>query len=41
MLRASGFRPFAIRGASYDGARDEFRLGRDTSVNYLLAAERR
>jgi 2-polyprenyl-6-hydroxyphenyl methylase / 3-demethylubiquinone-9 3-methyltransferase len=41
LLRASGFRPFAIRGASYDGARDEFRLGRDTSVNYLLAAERR
>ena len=36
-----GFRPFAIRGASYDGARDEFRLGRDPSVNYLLAAERR
>ena len=40
MLRASGFRPIAVRGASYDGARDEFRLVRDPSVNYLLAAVR-
>jgi 2-polyprenyl-6-hydroxyphenyl methylase/3-demethylubiquinone-9 3-methyltransferase len=40
LLRASGFRPVAVRGASYDGAHDEFRLERDPSVNYLLAAVR-
>lgn len=40
LLRASGFRPTGIRGASYDGARDEFRRGRDPSVNYMLAAVR-
>ena len=40
LLRASGFEPRALRGATYDGARDVFRLGRDPSVNYLLAAAR-
>jgi 2-polyprenyl-6-hydroxyphenyl methylase/3-demethylubiquinone-9 3-methyltransferase len=40
LLRGSGMRPVAIRGASYDGARDAFRLERDPSVNYLLAAVR-
>lgn len=40
LLRASGLRPVALRGASYDGAHDEFRVGRDPSVNYLLAAVR-
>lgn len=40
LLRASGFEPHALRGATYDGAHDVFRLGRDPSVNYLLAAAR-
>jgi 2-polyprenyl-6-hydroxyphenyl methylase/3-demethylubiquinone-9 3-methyltransferase len=40
LLRASGLRPVTLRGASYDGAHDEFQMGRDPSVNYLLAAVR-
>lgn len=39
-LRRSGLRPAKVAGVGYDGARDEFRLVRDPSVNYLLAATR-
>ena len=38
--RQHGLRAIHISGVGYDGARDEFHLGRDPSVNYLLAATR-
>lgn len=37
-LRRVGLRPVDVTGASYRADRDEFSLGRDTSVNYLLTA---
>ena len=40
MLRTAGLRPADVAGVQYRGADDSFVLGRDTSVNYLLAAVR-
>ena len=39
-LRGVGLRPVDLRGIEYHAATDEFRLGRNPSVNYLLAATR-
>ena len=39
-LRRHGLRAVHISGVGYDGARDDFRLSRDPSVNYLLTATR-
>lgn len=39
-LRQHGLRAIHISGVEYDGARDDFRLSRDPSVNYLLTATR-
>lgn len=39
-LREVGLRPVDIRGIAYNGARDEFVLTRDPSVNYLMVASR-
>lgn len=39
-LRASGLRPVHVSGIAYDGSSDSFRLARDPSVNYLIAAEK-
>lgn len=39
-LRRAGLRPVDVTGATYRADRDEFRLGRDTSVNYLMTAVR-
>ena len=39
-LRSVGLRPVDVRGIEYDAGADEFRLSRDPSVNYLLAATR-
>ena len=39
-LRSHGLRPLHVSGIGYDGSRDSFRLIRDPSVNYLLAAGR-
>jgi 2-polyprenyl-6-hydroxyphenyl methylase/3-demethylubiquinone-9 3-methyltransferase len=40
LLRASGLRPVHLAGMTYDPARDEFALGRDTGINYVIAAVR-
>ena len=40
LMRRHGLRLTHVSGVAYDLARDEFRLVRDTSVNYLLAAAR-
>lgn len=40
MLREHGIRPTDLTGIGYDIGNDQFRLGRDTSVNYMLAAAR-
>jgi len=40
-LEAAGFEPSERRGASYDPLRDEWRLSRDLSVNYFMAARRK
>jgi 2-polyprenyl-6-hydroxyphenyl methylase/3-demethylubiquinone-9 3-methyltransferase len=39
-LRRVGLRPVDVAGVSYRADRDEFRLSRDTGVNYMLAATR-
>lgn len=40
LLRQNGLRTTAVTGVGYDPARDQFRVVRDTSVNYMLAAAR-
>jgi 2-polyprenyl-6-hydroxyphenyl methylase/3-demethylubiquinone-9 3-methyltransferase len=40
LLRTSGLRPVHLAGMTYDPARDEFALGRDTGTNYVIAAVR-
>jgi 2-polyprenyl-6-hydroxyphenyl methylase/3-demethylubiquinone-9 3-methyltransferase len=40
LLRRHGLRTVDVTGVTYDLARDEFRLVRDTSVNYMLVAVR-
>ena len=37
-LRRVGLRPVDVAGVSYRADRDEFRLSRDTGVNYMLTA---
>jgi len=37
-LRRVGLRPVDVAGVSYRADRDEFRLGRDTGVNYMMTA---
>jgi 2-polyprenyl-6-hydroxyphenyl methylase / 3-demethylubiquinone-9 3-methyltransferase len=39
-LRRAGLRPLAIEGVAWDPTTGGFRLTRDTSVNYMLAATR-
>jgi len=39
-LRGNGVRISELTGVSYDIARDEWRLGRDLSVNYMAYAEK-
>ena len=39
-LRAAGARVADVQGASYDILTDEWRLGRDVSVNYMVFAEK-
>jgi 2-polyprenyl-6-hydroxyphenyl methylase/3-demethylubiquinone-9 3-methyltransferase len=39
-LRRVGLRPVDVAGVSYRADRDEFRLSRDTGVNYMMTATR-
>jgi 2-polyprenyl-6-hydroxyphenyl methylase/3-demethylubiquinone-9 3-methyltransferase len=40
MLRRAGLTPAAITGVDYDASRDQFRLCRDPSVNYMMSARK-
>ena len=40
LLRRAGLRPVALTGLVWDPAHDRFELGRDPSVNYMMAAIR-
>jgi len=40
-FRPAGLREFARTGVVYDPLRRAWRLGRDTGVNYMIAASRR
>ncbi len=40
LLRRAGLRPVALTGLVWDPAHDRFRLGRDPSINYMMAAVR-
>ena len=39
-LRSGGLREIARTGVVYDPLRAEWRLSRDTNVNYMIAAKR-